>query len=151
MNIKRKTCWFALMLAGICLLTIPGCTPSLVPGGDYNPAFTNAAGAVTSAPDYALFASDKAFELAYVMLDSAFKMERENRVALWNLSPQIKKSMDELRVKAVRIKQEWATARKAYLSSPAPESLSTLQGVLAEIQRLSAAASTVITPTQTKI
>lgn len=149
---KTRT-YFLAFIAAICLaaipaLMLPGCANQLQPGGAYAPTATNEAGQVTAtaAPDMALFSADSAFDFANSTIDTAFLLERNNRQLLWAISPEIKHTLDKIRPQAVAARLKWAQARRAYLAFPAPDTLSSLQGVLAEMQRISAAATAALPP-----
>lgn len=128
------------LLAGALLFG--GCKTAerLEPGGAYTAATTNTAGEVTIVPDAKLFVADQLFALAYGTLDSAFRIERENRAALWAISPKIKDHMDTLRKEAVRYKRLWAEARQAYQAAPTEGKLAELLRVLAALQKVAALA-----------
>ncbi len=131
---RLSVLFFAILLAG-CK------TSRFEPGGAYT--HTNTAGAVTV--DFALFYADNAFRAAHGTLDFAFKFEKDNRALLWSVSPDIKHGLDVIRPRAAAIVRQFATAREAYLLQPNPDSLSNLNGILDELQRLAAAAMAVVT------
>jgi hypothetical protein len=135
-----------LLAAGLASVCAPGCATKLAPGGAYSPAITNANGQVilTERPDLKLFAADAAFQISHSAVDTAFRLERENRELLWQLSPSIKHKLDEIRPRAQMAVRKWAIARKAYLAAPVPANLSQLEAALAEMQRLSAVATTLL-------
>lgn len=143
---KRWKLCAAMLLLPIMILCWEGCAHKLELGGAYRPATTNAAGIVVDAstPDYAFFSVDLAFSTAYSAVDAVFKFERDNRVALWKVSPNIKHTLDNLRPKVWDVVRRYARARKAYLSNPLPAGLTTLQTVLGEIQKLAGAAARVV-------
>lgn len=136
----------ASILVFILSFAIVGCKSRLASGGAYAPTVTNSAGVVSAAfePDMAFYVADSGFDLAYSTIDAAFKFEKENRAALWKLSPEIKRTMDALRPKAWQVLQKWAVARKTYLANPIPSNLETLKEVLAEMKRLNATAASVL-------
>lgn len=123
-----------LVIAALC----PGCAGGLETGGAYAQANT--------APDKALFTADLTFKTLHAQLTAVFDFERDNRLLCWQISPEIKHSLDRLRPKASAIVKEYAQARAAYLKAPAPANLTSLQGVLAELSRLNATAATVLNP-----
>lgn len=112
----------------------PGCkTPKLEDGGAY--AQTNAVGEVTYR-DSTLFVADSAYKFAYDSIQAVMRFERDNRVELWKVSPQIKKGLDVARPKVVDIEKRWAVARRSYRMNPTPEGLTNIQAILAEMQRI---------------
>lgn len=127
-----------LLLSTLILTLVDGCksTPNLEMGGAYAPVNAQAQ------PD--LFIADSAYKLAYDTVDGVFKFERDNRAALQKISPGIKAGLDKIRPIAWKIDQRWCTARQAYVATPGAGSLSTLQGILAEMQRLIPAAQALI-------
>ena len=131
----------ALLLPGVSLLGPTGCkTARLEVGGPYAP--TN------SAPDVALFQVDSAYLLAYNTLDTAFTIERDNRLMLWDLSPDIKKTLDKIRPEAVRVRNDFHTARAAYIKAPTSAGMTVLEQILASVQKLASAAQAVIATKQ---
>ena len=125
-------------------LLMTGCLADrLEPGGAYCPAHTNELGAlvIDGEPDYTLAAADAVFESSYKMVVKLCGIERENRRALWTISPQIKRAMDQVRTETLEVRLKWATARQAYLASPTPSSKDALNRVLEELQRLVNAAN----------
>jgi hypothetical protein len=123
------------------LLAISGCKATLAPGGAYNSGSTNA---VTIRTDMAFFVVDSAYDLAYATIDAAFRFEKDNRALLWGRSKSIKHSLDAIRPQAVAINAKYLGARAVYLSNPTPTNLTTLQTILAEIQRLAISATAVL-------
>lgn len=131
----------ALLMPGVALLGPTGCkNPRLEVGGPYSP--TN------SAPDVALYQVDSAYLLAYNVLDTAFTIERNNRQLLWDLSPDIKKTLDTIRPEAVRVRNDFHTARTAYVKSPSTAGMTILEQILASVQKLASAAQAVIATKQ---
>jgi hypothetical protein len=127
----------SLVFSIVCLFASVGCHKTLEPGGAYSPSITNATtGAVTSSPDMAFYTVDSAFYLAYTSLDTVFAIERDNRAALFKLSPAIKHTLDSIRPTALAVAQEYARARTAYIANPTPAGLTGLQLYLARIQQL---------------
>jgi hypothetical protein len=134
-------------VAGIlALLCGSSCKGKLEPGGAYSPVTTNADGTLnfTQAPDIGLFVADSGFDLAYSGMETAFKIERDNRALLWKVSPQIKHTLDQIRPKAVDGKLKYAQARAAYIANPVPANLDALNTILAEVKALTAAATAVL-------
>ena len=139
------------LLAGPALT---GCKSArLEPGGAYAPLTTNDDLTVTptQAPDLGLFVADQAFDLAVSTMGVAFKIERDNRMLLWRVSPEIKHGLDRVRPQAVEAKKRYALARTAYLANPIPGNLDTLNTVLAELKALSEAAQAAIPQEVTKL
>jgi hypothetical protein len=133
----------ALVAFGLACLLCTACnTARLEPGGAYAPATTNSAGQViyTQQPDLAFYTTDAAYDLAYSAIDAAFKFERDNRAMLWQISPQIKHSLDSIRPQAVEANARYLAARAAYMAHPVPANLGALQRILSEVQSLTAAA-----------
>lgn len=123
-----------VLCAGLLIGCSGGCkSASLEPGGAYAP--TNAAGAVIySDKDLAL--ADASYKFTYETIQSVFKFERDNRAAIWAVSHEVKHALDQARPVAVEIDHRWAAARNAYKKNPTPEGLTTLQTILAELNRL---------------
>ncbi len=132
-NIGVAACLFLASLA-----MVSGCkAPNLEPGGAYNVVTTNAVtGAVTSTPDFAFLAVDSAFDLAEQNVDRIFLYEQNNRASLWAISPEIKHALDRCRPIASSIVLRYKSARAAYIAKHSPEGLSTLNGLLSEIQTI---------------
>lgn len=139
MNIKI----LAVSLCAVLALSLgSGCgSTKLESGGAYAPAATNGDGTVsaTLAPDLGFYVVDSAFELAYSTVDAAFAFERNNRAALWKLSPEVKHGLDAVRLQASLVRLKYAQARQAYTANPVPANLELLQQVLGEAQALAAA------------
>lgn len=129
------TCALLLAFSNGCLLTNPD--KKFEPGGAYAKTATTAA-----MPE--LFAADSAFDLAYKALDTTFKYERDNRAALWSVSPKIKHTLDALRPQASQAWLDYAVARQAYLATPTAANLSPLQTALGKLQQLNSTALAVI-------
>ena len=139
---RIKLCVMMLVIPAF-ILCWEGCkSGKLELGGAYRPSSTNAAGIVVdaAAPDYAFFVADLAFSTAYSAVDAALTFEHNNRKLLWGVSPEIKHTLDKIRPVAWSTVQRYARARSAYLSSPTPAGLSTLQNLLSEIQKIAASA-----------
>lgn len=150
MNIQKRF-KNSLLLVGLLTLSLlpmaeTGCKSTLEGGGAYAPVTTNVDGTVTptQAPDKAFFVADAAFYLAYSAVDAAFTFERDNRSRLWDLDPNIKKSLDKVRPQAVQARNEYIHAREGYLLHPTPAGLSTIQTALAKIQQVRDAAQAVV-------
>lgn len=135
--------WLAfpsLVLVIIALHFVSGCggNARLEPGGAYAGNGTN------STPDIAFFTVDSAYDLARSAIDLAFKTEYQNRALFWQLSPNIKKTLDGIRPQALDAEVEYLKARATYVSNPTPPGLTTLQQVLAKLQALAVAAQSAI-------
>src|SRR5688572_24732666 len=134
---------FLYLLAALALflapLTFTGCksAPKLEAGGVYAP--TNSTGQVIY-NDLGLALADSTYKLAYETISSVLKYERDNRDVLWAISPNIKRTLDNVRREGVQVDRRWAEARRAYRMNPTPAGLSTLQTILSEINRLVATA-----------
>lgn len=144
---KRQMPLLVLLLAIGIGATLVACkTPQLEQGGAYAPAnvivATNTDGTLTTnavatqAPMPELYLFDAAYKLAYDTVDGVFKLEFQNRADVAKMSPAIKPALDKARITAWEIDQRWAVARKAYKANPTPAGLTTLQLILAEIQKL---------------
>ena len=128
----RPPLWiFAALVLPIALTACK--TPRLEPGGAYAP--TNSVGQVVYS-DTGLMLSDASYKLAYETVGAVFKFERDNRIAIWKLSPVVKSELDNLRPQVVDIDRRWAMARKTYRSNPTPAGLTAVQSILSEIQRI---------------
>lgn len=90
-----------------------------------------------------LYVVDASFDLAHAGLDGVFKYEQANRQLLWNISPNIKRSLDKIRLEARVAKRDYAVAREAYLKQPAI-GLGELNAALFKLQSANVAALTVI-------
>lgn len=143
---------FVSLLSTLAVLAIPvgiagcsgGCkTSTLEPGGVYAP--TNAAGEVIF-DDRGLALADATYKLTYESALSVLAYERNNRVAIWALSPEVKRAFDKVRPVVVDINLRWAKARQAYKKNPTPEGLSLMQEIMGEIDRLLPALQTQIDP-----
>lgn len=128
---------FTLFTATTELLT--GCKGigKLEAGGAYS--LTNSQGQVIY-NDIGLALADASYKFAYQTVDGVLKFERDNRAAIKALSPtvglDVKHALDRIRPTVWDIDQRWAVARRAYRLNPTPAGLTTLQTLLAEIQRL---------------
>jgi hypothetical protein len=123
-------------IAGLMLVAVVGCAGRLESGGAYYP--------VGQVANVALYKIDASYSFAYTVIDSVFTYERDNRVALWAISPKIKHSLDAIRPTAVQVNQKWAIARSAYEQNPIAANMTALETVLQEIQKLAAAAQAAI-------
>lgn len=131
-----------ITVACACLV---GCASRLESGGAYAPTKeviengqTNIV--ATAAPDKGFFVVDASFDLAYSAVDAAFNFEKNNRLLLWRLSPEIKHTLDKIRPQAFNAVQIYGTARDAYLANPTPAGLDALKTALGKMQQISAAA-----------
>lgn len=142
----KKLIQFPLAALLLAMFVFAGATcrqGRLEPGGVYAP--TNDLGQVVYA-DTGLALADASFKLAYETVTAVLKFERDNRVTIWALSPEIKKSLDKVRAEGVLIERRWYEARALYKKNPTPAGLTTLQTILAEIQRLVPVAQQQIAP-----
>jgi len=133
-----------LLLVGLiscCSMIHTGCKSTLAIGGAYAPG-TN--GISTTQPDLAFYLTDSSYDVAYAALEAAFKFERDNRPALWSLSPIIKQTLDKIRPTALQASNEYLLARAAYMANPVPANLSGLQTALAKMQQLTATAIAIL-------
>jgi hypothetical protein len=128
------------LAAMLCLLAslFAGCkTQKLEPGGVYAP--TNTLGQLVL-NDRALALADASYKFAYETVLGVFKFEKENRAQIAAMSPTlgatIKEALDNGRTKVWEIDQRWALARKAYRANPTAAGMTTIQTVLAEIERI---------------
>lgn len=116
-----------------CLLVIGllGCKATLQEGGAYN----------TGNPvvDQGFFATDAGFNVAYSVIDAAFKFEQANRALLWSVSPQIKQKLDAIRPQAQQLVVAYISARDLFLKTPTVANKKKLDAVLVETQKLSEA------------
>lgn len=138
MKIHRKIVSYTLALLAITgALLFAGCgTTRLESGGAYAP--------VGQVPDMQFYVVDVAYDLAYSTIDAAFKFERDNRQMLWMTSPNIKRTLDQIRPQAVEANARYLAARAVYMNHPVPSNLSTLETILAEVQRLTATATSLL-------
>lgn len=146
--------YIALVIACLILPVLTGCKTRLAQGGAYAPGTTTITTdlngvtstnfVATAAPDKAFYLVDADYDLAYATLDAAFTFEKENRDALWKVSPEIKHTLDSIRPQAWIVNLQWAAARKVYAANPIPAGLSNLQTYLAQIKNLATAAQAAI-------
>jgi xanthosine utilization system XapX-like protein len=143
--------WFgAFVFVALLLFAIlPGCSTKLESGGVYAPVTTNSSGVVTTNADMAFYAVEKTFWTTYQVLDAAFAAERDNRALYWSISPDIKHSLDKLRPQAWDVVTRYIAARRAYEAAPSTGNLTTLQGILDEVTKLSVSASAALAPVTT--
>lgn len=128
------------LLLAVALLCLPACkTPVLEVGGAYNPT-TN------SVPQLDLELTDASYHLTYDTVFAILKYERDNRAALFKISPAIKHTLDGIRPTVADVDLRWANARKAYKANPSPANLTTIQGLITEIQKLLPAVQAGIAP-----
>jgi len=95
-------------------------------------------------PDMTFYQMDSAFKFANGTLDSAFKIEEDNRALLWSIDPNIKRSLDAIRDDAWMFKTNYLAAREVYKSTPVPANLEPLQLYLSKLQQLEATAKLVV-------
>lgn len=149
----KRTSFYTIFAA--CALLLAGCKgPQFETGGAYaSITTTNAAGDVlaVTAPEAGLYVADAAYKLAYDTVFGVMKFERDNRAELQKISPSIKDALDDIRPKVVEIERRWALARQAYKLNPTPAGLSTVQRIIAEIQRLVPVAQAELNPVYTNL
>lgn len=140
MKTEARSLIQAAILSAILLSAgaIIGCkAPKLATGGVYAP--TNSVGEVVYY-DLGLALTDASYKFAYETALSPLKFEKDNRTAIFALSPSVglavKQALDKVRAEIWTIDQRWAAARQAYKANPTPAGLSTLQTILAEIERI---------------
>ena len=140
---------FCAAMAATSFLFVACNTPKLEPGGAYAP--TNAAGVVLY-NDLGLALADASYKFAYETALTAARFERDNRAAIAALSPSVgasvKTGMDKMRAQVLEVDLRWAKARQAYKLRPTPGGLTTLQTILAEIQRLVPVVESQLAPVQ---
>lgn len=147
---KRFAVFFSLVGLG-ALFFLSACKSTLAPGGAYAPTVitTNAAGQLVTnqvvMADMAFYVTDSAFLMSASALDVAFRFERDNRAALWQLDPNIKHTLDRIRPDALAAVTTYKAARGAYKSSPTPTGLSLLNTILAKVQQFATTASAAVT------
>jgi len=83
-----------------------------------------------------LFAADASYKFAYSTVLNALAFERDNRETIKAIAPQVKPALDKVRETTWEIDQKWARARSAYKANPTPAGLTTLETILAEIEKL---------------
>lgn len=120
----------------LACFALVGCATNLEKGGAYNQ--------VAQAPDQAFYAIDATFDLTVGTFTYLSDLERNNRLMFWNLSHDIKLTLDRLRPQAKVIALQYAIGRKAYLKFPTAEGITTLQTTLGRMQQLSTAAQAVV-------
>lgn len=150
----KQTRISALLLLLTLMTVMVGCKSRLETGGAYAPGYTTyttnedstvSANVVeTSAPDKAFYEIDATFDLAYAVIDAAFKFELDNRTLLWQASPDIKHALDKIRPGALDVRNRYLAARRNYKANPTPAGLSDLQTYLSQISNLSASAQSVL-------
>lgn len=127
-----------------------GCKATLAPGGAYAPTVftTNATtGVITTnqmPSDMAFYITESTFILAASTIDTAFRFERDNRAALWKLSPDIKHTLDKIRPDATQAVNAYAAARKVYMANPTPAGLDMLNTIMAKAQQIASAAAAAV-------
>ena len=137
--------WLPLVVGLTILL---GCKATLESGGAYAPLDTN--GVAQVQPDLQFYQIDAAYDLSYSVIDAAFRFERDNRNYLWQISPEIKHTLDSIRPQAAQANIEYLTARAQYMRTPLPTGLTTLQTILAKIQQIAQAAQAALPATPAK-
>ena len=125
---NKSNLWIVLWL-----LLLAGCATQLETGGPYAKP--------DQAPDMAFFIADSSFKFAHSILDTSFKIERDNRDLLWQISPSIKHVMDTIREEAKRAEFYYASARQFYLKNQTAENLIWLQKASARMDDLAKSAT----------
>lgn len=125
-----------LTLIAVALLALGCAETRLATGGAYSQSEVSKA-----QPE--LFALDASFDVAYAALDTVFKYEKQNRIALWRISPNIKRGLDKLRKESNIVATDYAIARTVYLTNQV-EGLSGMQSSLNKLQAAGASAVVVI-------
>lgn len=135
--ISRLTLAGAALCAGLFLLSACN-TPKLESGGAYAP--TNSLGQASAVPDLAFLEVDQAYDIAHAIIQGILKFELDNRQFLWNLSPEVKHSLDAIRPDIVAAERQYDVARKSYKANPTPDGLGALNTILAQARRLAISA-----------
>jgi hypothetical protein len=129
-----------ILLCALSLIAVGCGKTTLQPGGAYAP--TNSVGVVSADMPFCIV--DGAFDLAYAILDAAFKIERDNRAQLWATTPSIKLTLDEIRPRAAQAVFYYTQARKAYKAMPTPAGLKWCQEAMADMQKISTEAQATV-------
>jgi hypothetical protein len=136
---KNKLTAFAAVFI-VALLACTACNKAtLQSGGPYTTSTTVLVGTnliTTTTQDLGLYNADSAFVLAYKTVDMIFTVEFNNRAYFWSISPSIKHAVDAVRVQAVKVRDDYISARAAYLANPTPLGLVGVQTAVAKIQQL---------------
>lgn len=133
MNTKRIVSVLLLStVISISALSVGCKTPKAQPGGVYAP--TNEVGQVVY-DETKLALLDASYKFAYETTFSLFEYERNNRKAIQAISPEIKHAFDVARPHITDIERRWALGRRAYRTNPTPANYTTMQTVLAELNR----------------
>lgn len=142
MNKKRISNCVALLLVSIGLFVTTGSScrgDRLEPGGAYAPTQVDPLTGVvtpTSAPDIQIFIIDTLYKLTFSSVDLIFDLERSNERFFWSISPDIKHTLDKLRIPTWEINVEFHRARDAYDANPTPAGLSTLETILGRMRQV---------------
>lgn len=137
-----KKVFLFIGLAAISVSLFLGCgKATLESGGAYAPANTNV---VDTAVAVSFYNTDLSYKVAWSAINTVFEFERNNRALLWNLSPNIKKTLDEIRPQAVAANAKYLAARQAYLDTPDQPGLDILHTILADLQKLVASVQVVL-------
>lgn len=116
----------------LILLCALGCISRLEPGGAYAPV--NAAG--VAVPDKPFLIADAAYQIAHKSGLAVFQFEKDNRLALWKISPSIKHTLDKWRPQFDKANKDYLTQRHVYKLNPCTENLDTLTGLLQKLQQV---------------
>lgn len=133
-----KTFIHALILCAILVIGSACNKGTLQPGGAYNPNPS------IVEPDKAFYVADAAYKVAYTGITAIFDFERENRLLLWEISPDIKHKLDEIRPKAVEANETYLEARAVYKANPTPAGLTKLQTALSKLQQITSTVQTIV-------
>jgi len=137
------------VVAVVASLVVVGCSSTkLESGGAYAPV--DVSGNAIVKPDPAFYVIDAAYAVAYATVDGVFKFEQDNRLFLWQVSPNFKQALDKIRPEAVKVRDDYARCRLAYKANPVPANLTQLQTALARVQQLTATAAALLPTATTK-
>ena len=136
-----------LKLIGLSLFAVVliACkTPQLEQGGAYSTS-TNSTG-VVSAPDPAFYSADALAGVLIASIDHVFKVEADNQEFFKSISPEFKKTLDEIRPQAWSALVIWAQARQAYMLHPTPAGLDSYNQILGKLRQISDVLATIPRP-----
>jgi hypothetical protein len=150
MNLMGRGRFLVLGLAAALAVGLgAGCSSTkLEPGGAYAPV--DISGNAIVKPDPAFYIVDAAYAVAYATVDGVFKFEADNRLFLWQVSPDFKHALDKLRPEALKVRDDYARCRLAYKANPVPANLTQLQAALAKVQQVTATAAALLPTVTTK-
>ena len=124
------------LFAILALAVTVGCAHTLAPGGAYNPT--------GATPNNPLYVADGLYKIAFTAVDGVFAFEAANRELLAKLSPKITPAIDQAKTVAKDIDHRWAAARAAYIANPGPDTLKSVNDIVAEFQALERTATAAI-------